>query len=877
MAKDLESTMKFKLDIKEFKANIQDAKRQISLANAEFKKNTSGAKDWASSITGVEGKIRQLKTTLNSQTTILSQLKKEYDAVAKEMGEDSAEAQKLKVQITNQEAAINKTASQLSQYNGKLCELKAEEKESSSALSRLNSTIDSQKSKLESLKKEYQNAVLTYGKNSKEAKSLAREISNLSGELAKNENKLSETEKSADKLDKSLDDTEKSAKNAANGGFTVLNGALANLAASGIQSAIGGLKKLGSEIISLGKQAINNYAAYEQLIGGVETLFKSSAGFVENYANNAFKTAGLTANEYMETVTSFSAGLIASLGGDTEKAAQIGDMAITDMSDNANKMGTDMQLIQNAYQGFAKQNYTMLDNLKLGYGGTKSEMERLLADAEKISGIKYDISNLKDVYEAIHVVQTELGITGTTAKEAGETIEGSTAAMKASWQNLLTGIAKGGDLSELVENFVQSVMTLGKNLIPTIQNVVKGMGQIASGLLSELIPKLLEEIPPLINESLPMLVDSAQTAIQAVLEVLPSVIDGITDVIPQIISALFDMMPQLINVGIQAITSLIQGVADALPALLSQIPDIVTKIIAVIAENLPAFIDACINFFMGIIEAIPEIINALVQDMPKIIQTIIKALIEGIPQLIDGAIKLFMALIEAIPVIIQELVANLPKIISTIVKTLIENLPLLIKASVELFMALIKAIPTIIAELGRNIPQIISAIVQGLSAGIGEIAEVGLNLVRGLWNGIQDAAGWVLEKIKGFGETILNGIKDFFGIHSPSKTMRDQVGKQLALGISDGFEENMGTASRQIKSSLNAALKTVKADIPVLAGKLDISPRSRAFTVNAAGGETSRVVNFYQTINSPKAVDRLTLYRETNSLLFGAKTRLRNI
>lgn len=836
MAKDLESTMKFKLDIKEFKANIQDAKRQISLANAEFKKNTSGAKDWASSITGVEGKIRQLKTTLNSQTTILSQLKKEYDAVAKEMGEDSAEAQKLKVQITNQEAAINKTASQLSQYNGKLCELKAEEKESSSALSRLNSTIDSQKSKLESLKKEYQNAVLTYGKNSKEAKSLAREISNLSGELAKNENKLSETEKSADKLDKSLDDTEKSAKNAANGGFTVLNGALANLAASGIQSAIGGLKKLGSEIISLGKQAINNYAAYEQLIGGVETLFKSSAGFVENYANNAFKTAGLTANEYMETVTSFSAGLIASLGGDTEKAAQIGDMAITDMSDNANKMGTDMQLIQNAYQGFAKQNYTMLDNLKLGYGGTKSEMERLLADAEKISGIKYDISNLKDVYEAIHVVQTELGITGTTAKEAGETIEGSTAAMKASWQNLLTGIAKGGDLSELVENFVQ-----------------------------------------IINESLPMLVDSAQTAIQAVLEVLPSVIDGITDVIPQIISALFDMMPQLINVGIQAITSLIQGVADALPALLSQIPDIVTKIIAVIAENLPAFIDACINFFMGIIEAIPEIINALVQDMPKIIQTIIKALIEGIPQLIDGAIKLFMALIEAIPVIIQELVANLPKIISTIVKTLIENLPLLIKASVELFMALIKAIPTIIAELGRNIPQIISAIVQGLSAGIGEIAEVGLNLVRGLWNGIQDAAGWVLEKIKGFGETILNGIKDFFGIHSPSKTMRDQVGKQLALGISDGFEENMGTASRQIKSSLNAALKTVKADIPVLAGKLDISPRSRAFTVNAAGGETSRVVNFYQTINSPKAVDRLTLYRETNSLLFGAKTRLRNI
>lgn len=237
-----------------------------------------------------------------------------------------------------------------------------------------------------------------------------------------------------------------------------------------------GLAAAATGVVALTKAAIEGYAEYEQLIGGVETLFKDSAGVVEGYANNAYKSAGMSANAYMETITGFSASLLQSLGGDTAKAAEYGNQAVIDMSDNANKMGTSMESIQNAYQGFAKQNYTMLDNLKLGYGGTKEEMQRLLDDAEKISGIKYDISNFGDITQAIHTIQTELGITGTTAKEAASTISGSTAMMKASWDNLVVGIADdNADFDTLISNFVESASTAMGNLIPRIEIALNGV------------------------------------------------------------------------------------------------------------------------------------------------------------------------------------------------------------------------------------------------------------------------------------------------------------------------------------------------------------------------------------------------------------------
>lgn len=281
--------------------------------------------------------------------------------------------------------------------------------------------------------------------------------------------------------------------------------ALSSIKTDGIGSGLGkslgkGLLKgfaalgIGQAIADTISASIKAYADYEQLVGGVETLFKDSADVVQEYAANAYKTAGLSANQYMETVTSFSASLLQSLGWDTEAAAKYADMAITDMSDNANKMGTSMESIQNAYQGFAKQNYTMLDNLKLGYGGTKTEMERLLADAEKLTGIHYDISNLSDVYQAIHVIQTELGITGTTAMEASTTLLGSFNALKASWQNVLVAMADpNADLSIVFGSMVANVGTLLRNAIPVV-------GEIATQLIMQL-PDAVIELAPVLFEA----------------------------------------------------------------------------------------------------------------------------------------------------------------------------------------------------------------------------------------------------------------------------------------------------------------------------------------------------------------------------------------
>lgn len=323
--------------------------------------------------------------------------------------------------------------------------------------------------------------------------------------------------------------------------------------AKGLGSKIGGALKTvgkvsagaiaagGAAVGALTKSAVGAYADYEQLSGGVETLFKSSSDVVMKYAENAYKTAGLSANEYMETVTSFSASLLQSLNGDTAKAAETADLAITDMSDNANKMGTSMESIQNAYNGFAKQNFTMLDNLKLGYGGTKEEMERLLADAERLSGQKFDISSYADIVEAIHVVQTEMGITGTTAKEASETISGSLGMTKSAWSNLIAGLGNGNaDLGRLVDDFVDSLDKLGDNVFPIIEKVLDGIGK----LLDEFIPKLAKRLPGLIQKIFPKLLTAVTNLIKTLAKNLPQLIQTL---LPPLLTALVEIGVEIVK------------------------------------------------------------------------------------------------------------------------------------------------------------------------------------------------------------------------------------------------------------------------------------------------------------------------------------------
>lgn len=343
----------------------------------------------------------------------------------------------------------------------------------------------------------------------------------------------------------------------------------------------------GTAIVAIGKQAIEQYAEYEQLVGGVETLFKQSSDVVQQYAANAYKTAGMSANEYMNTVTSFSASLLQSLGGDTEAASKYADMAITDMSDNANKMGTSMEMIQNAYQGFAKQNYTMLDNLKLGYGGTKQEMERLLADAEKISGVKYDISSYADIVDAIHVVQTEMGITGTTAKEASETISGSTAAMKSAWQNLLVGMADdNADFGQLVNNLVDSAVTVGENIIPRVEQTIQGLATFISSASDTIIPLVVDTI---VN-NLPMIisagVDLVVSLAGALIDAIPELLKAVPQIILSIVDGFNSLMYQITGIGKSIVTAIGDGITSLVSDAFTWGKDLIDNFIGGIKEKI---------------------------------------------------------------------------------------------------------------------------------------------------------------------------------------------------------------------------------------------------------------------------------------------------
>lgn len=375
-------------------------------------------------------------------------------------------------------------------------------------------------------------------------------------------------------------------------------------AAAKVGAAAVGAAATGIAVLT--KNALNNYAEYEQLVGGVDTLFKDSSAKVQEYAANAYKTAGLSANEYMDTVTSFSASLLQSLGGDTEAAADMANVAITDMADNANKMGTDMASIQNAYQGFAKQNYTMLDNLKLGYGGTKEEMQRLINHANELNASQgkytdYSIESYADIVSAIHDVQVEMGIYGTTAKEASTTIQGSVSSMKAAWGNLLVGIADdNADFKTLTEQFVDSLVTVGENIIPRINIIIQGLTQLITEASQTIIPMavqiLLENLPSIVAAGMDLII----ALVSGILDNIDMLIDCVLEMVDVIVDKLIDNLPKLIEGGIRLIAALASGLIRAIPNLVSKIPQIISSIVKGIINGIPAILDVGKNIVEGL-------------------------------------------------------------------------------------------------------------------------------------------------------------------------------------------------------------------------------------------------------------------------------------
>ena len=395
---------------------------------------------------------------------------------------------------------------------------------------------------------------------------------------------------------------------------TKKGGELANALKSGLKTAgkvgVAAIGAAAAGVAGLAKSSIENYAEYEQLVGGVETLFKTSADTVLQYAQGAYQTAGLSANEYMTTVTSFSASLLQSLGGDTAAAAKVADTAIIDMADNANKMGTSMESIQNAYQGFAKQNYTMLDNLKLGYGGTKEEMERLIADANRVKEANGEMGNLSiesfaDVVEAIHTMQSEMGIAGATAQEAEGTISGSIASMKSAWTNLVTGIGdENADMGELIGNFVDSAATAADNLLERADVVLTGIGTA----VEKIAPIIVEKIPEVVKNVVPTLLNAGKN-------LLGSLVNGIKNNSGEMVSSAFalveslvdgigEMLPDILVAGVELILQLALGLVQAIPKLVAKIPQIITGIVNAFKTSGPKILEIGKNIVTGIWDGI---------------------------------------------------------------------------------------------------------------------------------------------------------------------------------------------------------------------------------------------------------------------------------
>ena len=741
----------YKSALKQITQSLRETGSELTAVASRYDKNDS-------SLSTLKAKTTEMTAVLSKQNQAYDQLKSAYDSFSAKVSQQAQAHQKLVQEYEKEKQELENIRKASGESSQAFQDQQAKVNDLASAVAKSSKNMDENEIALSKMKTQLNQTEATVNKTTKEIDELGNE-----------------TEESGEKAKKSSE------------GYTVFKNILANLGTQAINSCINGLKSLGSAFINVGKQALNSYAEYEQLAGGVETLFKDSKDIVLDYANNAYMTAGLSANEYMETVTSFSASLLQSLGGDTEKVAEVSDMAVTDMADNANKMGTSMEMIQNAYQGFAKQNYTMLDNLKLGYGGTKTEMQRLLADAEKITGIKYDINNLNDVYQAIHVIQGELGITGTTAKEAGTTIQGSVNSMKSAWNNLLTGLANGNaNIEDLVRNLMTTIVGNGTpenlgllgNVMPAIESISKGIMQA--------LPEILNGIIQMLPQFLDAGVNILNGLVQGIQQNMPAIMQATMQILTTIINTLIQNLPTILQMGIQMIVSLVQGIAQQLPTLIPEMIEAVLTMVETLLDNIDLIIDAGIELIIGLAEGLIEALPILIDKIPIIIDKLITAIVNNLPKIIEMGITLIVKLAEGLIKAIPQLVSKIPQIISS----------------------LINGIASYYSKMLSIGGELLKKVKDGIVSGIGSMLDVGKNLVQGLWNGINNAKDWVLGKIKGFGKAILNGIKGIFGIHSPSTVFRDQVGKNLALGLGEGFEQEMKEVTADMQDALPTSFNT---------------------------------------------------------------------
>lgn len=587
---------------------------------------------------------------------------------------------------------------------------------------------------------------------------------------------------------------------------------------------------------ALGK-ALTEGAALEQSLGGVETLFKDSADQVIAAADNAYRTAGVSANKYMEQVTSFSAPLLQGLGGDTAAAAGYADKAIVQMSDNANKMGTDMASIQYAYQGFAKDNYTMLDNLKLGYGGTQAEMARLINDsgvlgdsievtAETVNDVPFD-----KIIDAIGVIQDDLGITGTTAQEAATTLSGSFAAMQAAASNVLANLTLGRDLGPALDGLAQTVSTfLVGNLLPAVWNILSAL----PGALVTFVQSLGAQLV---------------TALQGTF--------------PQLVAGLSAGLPQLMRTGAAMVENLVQGVTATLPAMLQAGTQTVTTAIQGLSQQLPAVLASGAQIVTSLIGGIAQMLPQVVQSALTVLNAFIAQVVQNLPQVLASGAQILQSLVEGIGDSLPQIVQAAVEMLAEFLQTIVQNLPQILAAGFNLINSLIEGI-------GNALPGVITA--------AGEIArtiwdtitnidwiDLGANIIRGLISGLGSMAGALWDAATNIAKSALDAIKNFFGIASPSKLMQLEIGPYIPQGLALGIERNAGyvtDAMDDLGLQSTARLRSaIAAGTPSAASSRSGSDRALLDAIHAAARE---IVQAVQENGGDLVIGDDTIYRSYN-------------
>lgn len=583
------------------------------------------------------------------------------------------------------------------------------------------------------------------------------------------------------------------------------------------------------------KSALDAGGALQQSYGGLETIYGDAAEAAKKYAAEAV-TAGISANSYAEQAVSFGASLKQAFAGDTKKAMEAANVAILDMADNSAKMGTDISAVQNAYQGFAKQNYTMLDNLKLGYGGTKTEMERLLKDAEKLSGVKYDISNLGDVYSAIHVIQKDLGLTGVAAAEAEGTFTGSMASMKAATQNLLANLALGEDIKPSLEVLEKSVYGfLINNMLPMIGNVLKA------------VPKLVEGLSTILLSGLNIASQHAGEVVQIGVDVVTGLVKAIVGALPYLVEAAFNIVKALgesiINTDWAKIgQDLLGALRDSIDLAAGEIfggdTASIDAFISSLLDGVGALIDTGVELLLSLIDGISSALPNLLSIAGDMLLSLVSGLLDHLPDLLTAAVEIIMALVNGLANNIGKIVDVAGQILAKLVSSILSHLPEILATGITLIGKLVAGLLQALPQVVKAIPQIVNAIINAFKNV--DWQTVGRNIIEGIKNGILNAISLVVDAARNAASSAYDAVKSFWGISSPAKK-GIYLGSMFDAGILEGVEDNADEITKATNSMVDNAFSQIALPQPTF----NVAPQSRGnggsltlnMTINGAEGQ----------------------------------------